>query len=554
MQKRAGVLIAAGALIAGAVTAAPTSAAPPTAEPPRLAWEKCGTKQFPKLECASLPVPLDHDDPDGERITLALSRIPHTAATPRRAALVNPGGPGASGRTLAGYVAATLPPALAAQYDVIGFDPRGVGRSRPALDCLPGHFAPVRHASVPRDAAEERKGAAAPPPSPGRAATGTGRCCRTSTRSAPPATWTRSAPPSAPPHHLPRLLVRHVPRGRVREAVPAPRAAGRPGLGRPPGGRLVRREPGAGPRIRRPPQGVRCVGGPARQGCTGSARTRRRWRPAGTRCGSALREEPAGGKVGAAELEDTYLPGGYHNGFWPTGRGLLRVRERRGRSPAGRGVRGGGGAGRGHRKRLLGVHGRGVPRRPLAQDVGHLAPGHLGDAREGAVLDLEQRLVQRAVRVLAGGLAHTGGCGQRRGAAGAAGAGDGGRGHTVRGSGRPAPSDGGCAARGGAGRRQPRRQPARQRLRGPAPGPVPGERGAPAAAEGAEADAVCAAARTRGPRRSPAPRRLPGRSAPRPVPAGASLPCSPAFDAPRGAAGRTARCCGGAAGPLRPPS
>ncbi|MEU9855600.1 alpha/beta hydrolase [Streptomyces sp. NPDC047974] len=160
MTTRAGMLIAAGALVAGTVTVLPASAAG-TGEPvprplPPLAWTDCGTKAYPKLQCGTLKVPLDHDDPAGRSITLALTRIPHTAKTSQGPLLVNPGGPGGSGRGMAGYVAASLPAEVAAQYDVIGFDPRGVGKSEPALDCRPGHFDPVRPDSVPRGAEAER--------------------------------------------------------------------------------------------------------------------------------------------------------------------------------------------------------------------------------------------------------------------------------------------------------------------------------------------------------------------------------------------------------------
>ncbi|GAA3923739.1 alpha/beta hydrolase [Streptomyces gulbargensis] len=154
------MLIAAGALVAGTVTVLPASAAGPAGPAPRpvppLVWTDCGTKASPKLQCASLKVPLNHDDPAGRTVTLALSRVPHTAKTFQGPLLVNPGGPGGSGLGMAGYVASSLPPDVAAQYDVIGFDPRGVGRSEPALDCRPGHFAPVRPDSVPRGAAAER--------------------------------------------------------------------------------------------------------------------------------------------------------------------------------------------------------------------------------------------------------------------------------------------------------------------------------------------------------------------------------------------------------------
>ncbi|MFI8006145.1 alpha/beta hydrolase [Streptomyces sp. NPDC086010] len=164
MTKRAGILVAVGATVAGLVTAAPSTAsarsagtdgAVPRAAAP-LKWKGCGTKAYPALQCATVHSLLDHDNPSGMRITLALSRIPHTAKTFQGPLLVNPGGPGGSGLSMAGFVAASLPKAVAAQYDVIGFDPRGVGKSTPALDCLPKYFAPVRPDSVPDSDEAER--------------------------------------------------------------------------------------------------------------------------------------------------------------------------------------------------------------------------------------------------------------------------------------------------------------------------------------------------------------------------------------------------------------
>ncbi|MEV6162951.1 alpha/beta hydrolase [Streptomyces sp. NPDC052052] len=150
MTKRPGILLAAGVTVAGLVTAAPATAETAARHAPdRLTWTDCPTKTYPRLQCSSVSSPLDHDDPSGRRITLALSRIPHTATTFQGPLFVNPGGPGGSGLSMAGFVASSLPKAVAAQYDVIGFDPRGVGKSRPALDCVPKYFEPPRPASVP---------------------------------------------------------------------------------------------------------------------------------------------------------------------------------------------------------------------------------------------------------------------------------------------------------------------------------------------------------------------------------------------------------------------
>jgi len=122
-----------------------------------LSWRSCAA-QVPRLQCARLQVPLDYRHPDGRKITLALDRIPATAPPARRQGvlLVNPGGPGASGLGLAAQVAKGLDPAVAADYDIVGFDPRGVGSSTPALHCDPGFFRGVRSDYIPASQAAEQ--------------------------------------------------------------------------------------------------------------------------------------------------------------------------------------------------------------------------------------------------------------------------------------------------------------------------------------------------------------------------------------------------------------
>jgi pimeloyl-ACP methyl ester carboxylesterase len=70
--------------------------------------------------------------------------------------LVNPGGPGASGLSLAAEVADGLSPSVARDYDIVGFDPRGVGSSVPQLSCDPGFFSGPRQNYVPASAAAEQ--------------------------------------------------------------------------------------------------------------------------------------------------------------------------------------------------------------------------------------------------------------------------------------------------------------------------------------------------------------------------------------------------------------
>jgi pimeloyl-ACP methyl ester carboxylesterase len=123
---------------------------------PRLHWHPCGGLTA-QLRCASLRVPLDYRRPGGRKITLALSEVPATAPSGRLGALiVNPGGPGASGLNLAASVAAGLDPSVAARYDIVGFDPRGVGSSRPALHCDPSFFAGARPDYIPDTKAAEQ--------------------------------------------------------------------------------------------------------------------------------------------------------------------------------------------------------------------------------------------------------------------------------------------------------------------------------------------------------------------------------------------------------------
>ncbi|HEU5419120.1 MAG TPA: alpha/beta hydrolase [Streptosporangiaceae bacterium] len=124
---------------------------------PALAWRSCA-QLAPRLQCASLKVPLNYAKPGGRKITLALTRLPATAPPGQRqgALLVNPGGPGGSGLTMAAYAGQSLDPQVAAQYDIIGFDTRGTGSSVPALHCDPGYFSRARPDYIPADKAEER--------------------------------------------------------------------------------------------------------------------------------------------------------------------------------------------------------------------------------------------------------------------------------------------------------------------------------------------------------------------------------------------------------------
>ena len=95
-----------------------------------LDWRDCGGNQ-----CARLTVPLDYAEPDGETITLAVLRAPASRRGERVGQLVvNPGGPGGSGVDYASSGSFTFGEQLTRYFDIVGFDPRGVGKSTP-LEC-----------------------------------------------------------------------------------------------------------------------------------------------------------------------------------------------------------------------------------------------------------------------------------------------------------------------------------------------------------------------------------------------------------------------------------
>lgn len=138
----AGIAVAAAALTAsaGVATATPATPADSGAAGPlapfyeqTLQWSRCSAGQ-----CAWLTVPLDYADPAGRTIRLRLSRTPASDRAARIGSLVtNPGGPGAEGVSFGDYLAGSLPADVTRHYDIVGFDPRGVGQSAPIV-CMDG--------------------------------------------------------------------------------------------------------------------------------------------------------------------------------------------------------------------------------------------------------------------------------------------------------------------------------------------------------------------------------------------------------------------------------
>ncbi len=118
----------------GAQTAAPGGPAVPV-----LNWQPCpGEAGF---ECATAQVPLDYQQPHGQLITLAV--IMHPATDPARrigSLFYNPGGPADAGTTALPVEYPLLPAAVRQRFDIISWDPRGVGNST-AVQCFPSQAA-----------------------------------------------------------------------------------------------------------------------------------------------------------------------------------------------------------------------------------------------------------------------------------------------------------------------------------------------------------------------------------------------------------------------------
>jgi pimeloyl-ACP methyl ester carboxylesterase len=101
-----------------------------------LTWSDCGDG----LQCATLTVPVDWSKPHGDTMGLALARLPAAAPEQRIGSLVvNYGGPGESGVDYLRRSYGRLPQTVRDRFDVVTFDPRGTGASRP-IDCVDDAF------------------------------------------------------------------------------------------------------------------------------------------------------------------------------------------------------------------------------------------------------------------------------------------------------------------------------------------------------------------------------------------------------------------------------
>ncbi|MBU3065271.1 alpha/beta hydrolase [Nocardia sp. NEAU-G5] len=106
----------------------------------QLHWKPCNDAALDRAgaQCAGVVVPLDYNRPDSRTLTVAISRIPATDPAHRRGIMLsNPGGPGGPGLNMMVDLRDRLTPDARARYDLIGMDPRGIGRSDRLSCALP---------------------------------------------------------------------------------------------------------------------------------------------------------------------------------------------------------------------------------------------------------------------------------------------------------------------------------------------------------------------------------------------------------------------------------
>jgi pimeloyl-ACP methyl ester carboxylesterase len=131
-------------------TNAPRPATAADAATTSINWHSCGSSS----ECGTLSVPVDYSNPDGPALEIAVARVPARDRAHRIGSLVvNPGGPGAPGIPYVKAVADTLPRELRDRFDLVSFDPRGVGDSG-AVRCSADIDPLFDESFSPADAAE----------------------------------------------------------------------------------------------------------------------------------------------------------------------------------------------------------------------------------------------------------------------------------------------------------------------------------------------------------------------------------------------------------------
>jgi pimeloyl-ACP methyl ester carboxylesterase len=102
-----------------------------------IEWKPCDGSTNTEVECGNIEVPFDYTDPEQGSFVLFVKK--HNAANPVErigSMMVNPGGPGFGGSSLADDAQYYFSQDLIDRFDIIAWDPRGTGESTPAVDCV----------------------------------------------------------------------------------------------------------------------------------------------------------------------------------------------------------------------------------------------------------------------------------------------------------------------------------------------------------------------------------------------------------------------------------
>jgi pimeloyl-ACP methyl ester carboxylesterase len=105
-----------------------------SAQAAQISWTACPIEDYPTLQCGTFKVPYDYSKPNGKQFTLALQKLP-ASGTKIGTLFANPGGPGSPGLNIWRVPATSQ--SLRDSFDLVGFDPRGIGETKPAFDCEP---------------------------------------------------------------------------------------------------------------------------------------------------------------------------------------------------------------------------------------------------------------------------------------------------------------------------------------------------------------------------------------------------------------------------------
>jgi pimeloyl-ACP methyl ester carboxylesterase len=129
-----GVALVSGALVLSAVTSGQAMEIG-SDQVAAIDWKPC--PEDATAECGSLSLPIDYRDPSGEKFDLAVARRKATDPARRVGVLLtNPGGPGSSGVGSVIFDKDYFSAGVQSRFDIVGWDPRGVARSKPVMCSL----------------------------------------------------------------------------------------------------------------------------------------------------------------------------------------------------------------------------------------------------------------------------------------------------------------------------------------------------------------------------------------------------------------------------------